>query len=113
MRYGDLVEVKNSEVWINGCERPRVKKYGRGIVIRGESDVFEDIVLVAFRSGVLCDVMDVADLEYVGHAESVRETVIAAIEDVVRGYGIKREVLKDVGNELTVRYVFPKESCER
>jgi len=113
LRYGDLVEVKDSEVWINGSNRPRIHKYGRGIVIQGESEVSEDVVLVAFRCGVLCDIMDVADLECVGHVENVRETLMATIKDVTRGYGIRSEILKDIGNELTVRYVFPKESNEK
>ena len=110
LEYGDLVEVKDSELRINGCSRPRVHKYGRGIVIRGESDIFEDVVLMAFRSGVLCDIMDVADLDYVGHVDDVRRTVMAAIEDVIRGYGIRHEVIKNVGNELTLRLVFPNKT---
>lgn len=110
LEYGDLVEVKDSELRINGCSRPRVHKYGRGIVIRGESDIFEDVVLVAFRSGVLCDIMDVADLDYVGHVDDVHGTVMSAIEDVMRGYGIRHEVIKNVGNELTLRLVFPNKT---
>ncbi len=108
----DLVEVKESRLWIEGTNRPVIHKYGRGLVLQGENDE-SDSVLVAFRCGVLCDIMEAGDLEKVGHARDIRESVLCCIEDVTRGYGIRSEILKDIGNELTVRYVFPKESNEK
>lgn len=113
LRHGDLVEIKDTRLWTNNALRPVVHKYGRGLVLQGESEDGCGSVLVTFRCGVLCDIMGADDLEYVGHTNSVRDVVTAILDDVMRGYGVKREVLKDIGNELTVRYVFPKEYGER
>lgn len=108
-----MVEIKDARLWTNNALRPEVHKYGRGLVLQGESEDGCGSVLVTFRCGVLCDIMDADDLECVGHTNSVRDVVTAILDDVMRGYGVKREVLKDIGNELTVRYVFPKEYGER
>lgn len=113
LRHGDLVEIKDTRLWTNNALRPVVHKYGRGLVLQGESEDGCGSVLVTFRCGVLCDIMDADDLECVGHTNSVRDVVTAILDNVMRGYGVKREVLKDIGNELTVRYVFPKEYGER
>lgn len=113
LRHGDLVEIKDTSLWTNNDMRPMVHKYGRGLVLQGESGDSHGSVLVTFRCGVLCDIMDADDLECVGHTNSVRGVVTAILDDVIRGYGVKCEVLKDIGNELTVRYVFPKEYGER
>lgn len=111
LRHGDFVEIKDTSLWTNNVMRPVVHKYGRGLVLQGENSCGR--VLVTFRCGVLCDIMDADDLECVGHTNSVRDVVTATLDDVIRGYGVKCEVLKDIGNELTVRYVFPKEYGER
>lgn len=111
LRHGDFVEIKDTSLWTNNDLRPMVHKYGRGLVLQGENSCGR--VLVTFRCGILCDIMDADDLECVGHTNSVRDVVTTILDDIIRGYGVKCEVLKDIGNELTVRYVFPKEYGER